>query len=373
MGMFTKATKAKAFLRLALTGPAGSGKTWTALEIARHLLPEGGKIALIDSEHGSASKYADVFDFCVVELTDHHPERFIEAIKAAQAEGFDLLIIDSLTHAWDGHNGILEQVDRAKNNPKNRNEFAAWGQLTPLHNKLIDSMLGSKLHIIATMRSKMEYVIENVDGRNRPVKVGVKPIQRDGVEYEFDIVGDLDVGNNMSITKTRCSALQGANFHKAGGEVATAIREWLDAGTGERKASKVVEPTTSTKRNQPYPPETLAEKYAAALDYAKTKMGDAGDDRRPTIIKYLASESGLDEAAIKAFVKALCGIEVISVDMTIHMANVLYRLANAEQEVLAKDIVDYLAFVAKPAKPVVEETQETVSDPEAAEEAALIS
>jgi len=237
---FQKATKKQAKLRLALIGPSGSGKTYTALTLATHLVPNG-RVALIDTERGSASKYADLFSFDVQELDSFHPQRYIEAIGDAQAAGYDVLVIDSLSHAWMGKDGALELVDKAAKRNPGGNSFAAWRDVTPLHNQLVDAMLAARLHIIVTLRSKMEYVQEK-DERGKTVirKVGLQPVQRDGLEYEFDVVGDLDQDNTLVITKTRCSTLTGAVVPKPGKELAAALDTWLQ---GEPVDESRVEPT----------------------------------------------------------------------------------------------------------------------------------
>ena len=227
---FEKATKKQAKLRTALIGPSGSGKTYTALRIAEALVP-GGKIAVLDTERGSSALYADDFDFLVAELTDnYHPNRFVEAIHDAEAAGIDVLIIDSLSHEWNGPGGCLELVDTLKAKYKG-NQFPAWGEVTPLHNRVMDTINASTMHIIATMRSKMQYVLEEDDkGKTKPVKLGMGPIQRDGAEYEFGIIGELDHDNTLVITKTRCSALTGSVFPKAGPEIAAILKAWLTDG-----------------------------------------------------------------------------------------------------------------------------------------------
>lgn len=228
MMQFTKATKKQAKLRLALIGPSGSGKTYTALKIAAHL---GGKIAVIDTERGSASKYADLFPFDVLILDTFSPLTYVEAIKAADAAGYDVLVIDSLSHAWMGKEGALEQVDRAAKRSQSNNTYTAWRDVTPMHNALIDAMLQSRCHIIGTMRTKTEYVIEqNERGKSVPKKVGLAPVQRDGLEYEFDVVADMDAENNLIVSKTRCPALAGAVIAKPGKEIAETLAAWLTDG-----------------------------------------------------------------------------------------------------------------------------------------------
>lgn len=225
--MFKPATKKEARLRMAFVGPAGSGKTYSSLAIAKEL---GDKIAVIDTERGSASKYADHFGFDVLELQTFSPAQYVEAIKAASDAGYDVLVIDSLSHAWMGKDGALEQVDAASARSRSANTYFAWREVTPEHNRMVDAILGSSCHVIVTMRAKTEYVIEEVKGKQVPRKIGMAPIQRDGLEYEFDVVGDLDHNNLYVISKTRCSDLQGKTFHRPGPELAGLLKEWL---TGE--------------------------------------------------------------------------------------------------------------------------------------------
>lgn len=226
--MFQRATKRQARLRLALIGPAGSGKTYTALNIATAM---GGRIALLDTERGSASKYSDLFTFDSCEPENHHPQRYMDAIAAAEQAGYDILIIDSLSHAWNGRDGALELVDKVAKRQQTNNTFGAWRDVTPLHNALIDAMTGARLHVIATLRTKMEYTQERDErGKTSIRKVGMQPIQRDGLEYEFDVVGDLDSENTLIIGKTRCPALAGLVFPKAGQELADTLNVWLKDG-----------------------------------------------------------------------------------------------------------------------------------------------
>lgn len=227
MSGFKKATKSQAKLRMAITGPSGSGKTYTALSVGTPL----GRIAVIDTERGSASKYADLFDFDVLELTEYNPRNYIEAIRAACAGGYDVLIIDSLSHAWSGQGGVLELVDRAAKRSQSQNSFAAWRDVTPLHNQLVDTILGSPIHIIATMRSKTEYVLERDErGRTTPRKVGLAPVQRDGMEYEFDVVAEMDMDNNMIISKSRIVALTGGIMNRPDGQFGELLKAWLSDG-----------------------------------------------------------------------------------------------------------------------------------------------
>ncbi|MDX9974793.1 MAG: ATP-binding protein [FCB group bacterium] len=252
---FQKATKHKMKLRCAMEGPPGSGKTYSALAIGRALVGENGRIALIDTERGSASKYSDEFNFDVVELDTFAPATFVEFIREAEAEGYDLLIIDSLSHAWMGAEGMLEQVDKIAKRKQYSSNFPAWKDASPQERLLWDTMLGCNMHVIATLRTKTEYVIEEAvgrDGRRRsvPRKVGLAPIQREGLEYEFDVVAEMDMDHNFNVTKTRCRVLTDQSFNRPGNEVAEILHEWLGEGSpvktkrngGKTKAAKESKP-----------------------------------------------------------------------------------------------------------------------------------
>lgn len=242
---FRKATKEQLKLRMALIGPAGSGKTYSALNIAQHL---GKRIAVIDTEHGSASKYAGLFAFDVVELDSFHPQNYIAGIQAAEQAGYDVLIIDSLSHAWMGKDGALELVDRAAKRSPSGNSFAAWRDVTPLHNQLIEAMLACQLHLIVTMRSKMEYVQDKDEkGRTQIRKVGLQPVQRDGLEYEFDVVADMDTSNTLIVGKTRCPNVAEAVVPKPGKEIADTLLAWLTDGAPPAELPKAPTPQPATQ------------------------------------------------------------------------------------------------------------------------------
>jgi len=226
MTLFEQAIKREAKLRLAIAGPSGSGKTYTSLAVAT-ALANGGRVALVDTEHGSASKYADIYDFDVAEMhAPFHPKKFIKAIEEAAKEGYDVLILDSLSHAWNGPGGMLEIVDLASKKYKG-NSYAAWSEGTPIQNDLIDAIVGADIHVIGTMRSKQDYILVEENGKQRPQKVGMAPIQRDGFEYEFDVFLDMDIENNAIVSKTRCPALNGQVFGKPGADLAEILRGWL--------------------------------------------------------------------------------------------------------------------------------------------------
>jgi hypothetical protein len=223
---FRKAIKRGAKLRLAVCGPSGSGKTYTLLKLANEL---GRSVALVDTERGSASKYADIFDFDVLELGSYDPRNLIAIIDTAVRKGYQVLCIDSLSHFWIGKDGELDQVDRAARRMQTPNSFAAWKQVTPIHNALIDKIISAPLHVLVGLRSKTEWVLERDDktGKTAPRKVGLAPVMRDGIEYEFDVCGEMDQENTLVITKSRCPKLTGGVFLQPGKELADILKEWL--------------------------------------------------------------------------------------------------------------------------------------------------
>lgn len=220
----------KAKLRLALTGPSGSGKTYGALEIAKGL---GGKTAVIDTEKGSASLYSDRFNFDVLELDPPFtPERFIEAIGAAQEAGYDNLIIDSITHEWSGSGGCLELLDGLAKAKYRGNTWSAWSEITPRHNAFLDAILRSDLHIIATMRSKTETAqVDKGNGKKGVDKLGMKSEQRDGVEYEFTTVLDLNHETHTAMaSKDRTGLFSNAEVTQLNELTGKKLMDWLNDG-----------------------------------------------------------------------------------------------------------------------------------------------
>lgn len=290
---FTKATKRQAKLRMAIDGPSGSGKTYTAL-VAAMALKNGGRVAVIDTERGSAAKYADLFDFDTLDMMDSYPKEtfdpanYIEAIRAAEAAGYDVLIIDSLSHAWEGEGGVLEKHDNETRRMGNNQSFQAWKNVTPQHNRLVTAMLNCGCHLIVTMRSKMDHIITTNDkGQTIIKKVGMAPIQRNGIEYEFDLVADMDIEHSFVVSKSRCFAMADKVASKPAGEFFAPLKAWLSDGAPqperepepERVPAKVgpngerIEPSWTSTPGQL---EKMAQHYGlsydtilAALDVAK--------------------------------------------------------------------------------------------------------
>jgi hypothetical protein len=226
---FKKATRKKAKLRLALTGVSGSGKTYSALMLAKGL---GGKVACVDTEACSASLYSHLLDFDVLELSaPYSPDKYIDAITAAEDAGYDVLIIDSLSAAWAGSGGVLEMVDEITRSSKSKNSYMAWSTGTKEQEKLIQKILTSSLHIIACMRSKTAYeIMDNGQGKKTPVKIGLQPIQRDNTEYEFQVVFDISRENHFSTVSKDRTELFNDKPYLITAEIGQMLVEWLNKG-----------------------------------------------------------------------------------------------------------------------------------------------
>ena len=296
MVQFQKASKASAFGRMALIGPAGGGKTYSALRIAQ-VLAGDKRTAVIDTEHGSASKYADEFDFDTVLLEVFSPEKYMEAMKAAEQSGqYGCLIIDSLSHAWAGKGGLLEYVDAEAQRSQSKNSFAAWRKATPKHHALVESMLALRMHLIVTMRTKTEWVVEKDSrGKSVPRKVGLQPVQRDGLEYEFDVVADMAEAR-MIIGKTRCPGLFGQLYENPGQEVGELFMAWL-TGEGEPQPNS----------NGPSSGAPSGSAGAGSPPPQPGGNGNSGSDKRTAYlnrINRMAAEAGIEPPQWQLMVKA---------------------------------------------------------------------
>lgn len=227
--MFQKAERRKAKLRLGITGPSGSGKTWGALLIAKGI---GGKIAVIDTERGSASLYTNLVDFDVLELSPPYtPERFLEALRAAEGAGYATVIIDSITHEWNGVGGCLELVDQLASARYKGNTWSAWSEVTPRHRAFLDAILRSPLHVIVTMRSKTETAQVEDGNRKKVVKLGMKAEQRDGFEYEMTTVLDITHDGHFALASKDRTGLFSGDPKQITEKTGAMIRDWLESGS----------------------------------------------------------------------------------------------------------------------------------------------
>lgn len=228
MAGFKKAERKQAKLKVAITGPSGAGKTFSALALATGL---GTRIALIDTENHSASLYADKFAFDTLEIDPPYTvQKYREAIEQAESGGYDVLIIDSISHAWAGEGGLLDK--KTAIDQRGGNSFTNWATITKEHEQFKGRLLSCKCHLITTMRSKQDYILEQSDkGKTLPKKVGLAPIQREGMEYEYTIVFDAAMDHSVQISKDRTGLFDGKIFqvNKKTGEELIA---WLNSATG---------------------------------------------------------------------------------------------------------------------------------------------
>lgn len=223
---FTKAERRQRKARIAVFGPSGSGKTYTSLAIASGL---GSKVALIDTERHSASLYGDRFQFDSCNLDNHAIADYAGAIRAAGQAGYDVLVIDSLSHGW---HELLDEVEKIAKSKYKGNTWSAWSEGTPKQRQLVDAILDFPGHVLATMRSKTEWTTQkNARGKDTPVRVGLSPEQGKGIEYEFDMLLEINTEHMGSFIKDRSGQFQDKILDKPGKEVGEQIASWLSSGT----------------------------------------------------------------------------------------------------------------------------------------------
>lgn len=226
MAGFTKAKKEKIYLKILLAGASGSGKSYSALKLATGITNKaGGRIAAIDTEAGRIRYYANEFDFDDLQLEEPYtPEKYIDAINQAVDGGYNVLIIDSITHEW---NYILDQVDKIPGT----NSYTKWGKLTPRHNKFTEKIIQSPINIIATVRGKDAYVLEqDKNGKQVPKKVGLGYTQRDGLEYEYTVTFNIDQTNHVSTAQKDNTHLFENRYEMLTEKDGEALYDWANSG-----------------------------------------------------------------------------------------------------------------------------------------------
>jgi energy-coupling factor transporter ATP-binding protein EcfA2 len=253
---FKQAERTQLWLRCALFGPSGSGKTMTALRMAKGMADKtGGQFAVIDTEARSASKYSDRIPFIVDDLERKTVDDYINSMHEAARMGYQVLVIDSLSHAW---RELTDEVDRIAQASTSKNTFSPWAKVNPKQKRFIDAILNFPGHIIATMRSKTEWVIgENRNGKTAPEKLGLAPEQGKGIEYEFDLLIELNQRHQALVTKDRTGKFQDETIDKPGEDFGILLCEWL-AG-GKAKAPPMPETVPETAMTNPAPATTATE------------------------------------------------------------------------------------------------------------------
>ena len=227
-----KSERRKAKIKMALQGSAGSGKTYSSLLLAQGITNKDfSKIAIIDTENGSADLYAHLGDYNVLALQPPYtPEKYIEAIELCEKEGMEVIIIDSISHAWDE---LLDFHSKLAGN-----SFANWAKVTPRQKAFTDKILQCKAHVIATMRTKQDYVLNQKDGKYVPEKVGLKAVQRDGLDYEFTLVFDIDIKHFAVSSKDRTGLFMGRPEFIINSGTGRRILEWCNSGVNDEVISE---------------------------------------------------------------------------------------------------------------------------------------
>lgn len=221
-----QATRKQAKIKMALQGPSGSGKTYSALLLAFGITGDWNKIAIIDTENHSADLYAHLGNYNVLPLSKpFSPERYVEAIDICEKAGMDVIILDSITHEWDGSGGVLD-IHQAMMG----NSFTNWSKVTPRHNAFVQRFLQSGCHIIATIRTKQDYVLSEKNGKMVPEKVGLKGVTREGMDFEFTLVFDLDIKHMASASKDRTGLFMDKPETTITSEVGQRILQWCTTG-----------------------------------------------------------------------------------------------------------------------------------------------
>ena len=229
-----KATRKQVKLRLNLSAPSGAGKTYSALRMAYGIVKDWSKIAVIDTENGSASLYSHLGEFLTIDLTPpFSPERYIEAIKACEAGGIECCIIDSSSHEWSGSGGCIEINDTLAQTKYKGNSWSAWNETTPKHDRFVNTVLQSSMHIITCTRSKTETIQEG----GRVKKVGMKDIQREGWEYELTVSLNLDRDSHLATpSKDRTGLFEGKMPFLITEKTGEEIKSWCETGVDESAA-----------------------------------------------------------------------------------------------------------------------------------------
>lgn len=227
-----KATRQKAKIRLGLSAVSGGGKTYSAILIAKGLCGDLTKVAVIDTENNSADLYAHLGDYNVLPLAPPYaPERYIDAIKACESSGMEVIIIDSITHEWDGKGGCLEIQESLGG------KYQDWAKVTPRHQAFIEAIVSSKCHIITTVRRKQDYEMsKDSNGKVKVEKAGLKEVTREGFEYELTANLELDTRHNATASKDRTGLFMGKPSFTPSEETGKMIAEWCESGVDPKDA-----------------------------------------------------------------------------------------------------------------------------------------
>lgn len=282
---FKKAERSQIKLKLALDGPSGSGKTFTSLLLAAGFIESGeqignGRIAVIDSENETSAVYSEFFDFDILPLKPPFTVKsYLEAINEAVKAGYEILVIDSISHEWNGKGGLLEQKEMLDSSGKG-NSYTNWGTITKQHTAFMEAIVQAPIHIIATMRSKQDYILVEGQGASgkavsKPQKVGLAPIQREGTEYEFYTVLSLSMNHMASCSKDRTGLFDGREGFIPNKETGAEMKAFLKKGILHKNPATPDFPAEQTGKAAEYIPKDETEIGGAPgpLDQWKDAIG----------------------------------------------------------------------------------------------------
>ena len=227
MMQLKKATRKQVKLRLGLSAVSGGGKTMSALLLAYGMTNDWTKIAVIDTENSSASLYSHLGEFNTIDLqAPFSPERYMEAITACEVGGMEVIIIDSVTHEWDGKGGCLDI-----SNSMTGNSYTNWAKITPRHDAFINSILQSKCHIITSVRRKQDYEMsKDSQGKTKIEKVGLKEVTREGFEYELTLNLNIEINHHATASKDRTGLFSDKPEFIITPETGRLLIEWCNSG-----------------------------------------------------------------------------------------------------------------------------------------------
>jgi hypothetical protein len=314
-----KAQRRKAKARVGISGPAGSGKSYSSLLIAYGICGDWEKVCLVDTESGSGDLYANhskdgitIGEYNIIPIDPPYtPEKYMAAIRECEEAGMEVVIIDSLTHAWAGEGGLLDKKGQIEK--KTGNGWTAWRDVTPIHNQLVESILHSKCHIISTLRAKMDYVQDkDSNGRTTIRKIGMNPIQRDGMEYEFTVFLDIDQDHHATTSKDRTSILDGLTF-RPGIDTGRKLQAWLESGAEVPEPQRQAEPQPEPQQHTPpqtqqtQPARSTAPKASEAqLRRIQAESHSKGIDYHPMLTQFgITSSKELTVQQASAVIDAL--------------------------------------------------------------------
>ena len=343
--MLRRSKRAAVKLKLGISGASGSGKTMSSLLLAYGLikaqhptLPDDQiweKICVIDTENKSADLYSGhtvgrftIGEFMKIDLSaPFTPEKYEDAIDCCQENGIEFCIIDSLTHAWAGEGGLLDKQARIAATGKN--SYTAWRDVTPQHNRLVDKLLQCDMHIIAALRTKTDYVLEE-DGKGKkvPKKVGLAPIFRDGIEYEFTVMMDVAGDHYVTASKDRTGLFDGQSFIITP-DTGRIINEWLNSGA-PMKEKPEIKPVTEAPKTKVITGDVQPEE---SPDLPTTPMVEApqGDDEAP----FDTEEDELDNE------------EISLDDFVAYIKNIIREISPEDKKLLGNVIRDLNGGSAK--------------------------